>query len=120
MWRDRFAATPDIVGRVIRGNDQPFEIVGVLPPSAGDHRLFGQVGFFSPLAFAPEARRTHAPHTVSILARRSASNLSAAGELSSRLRHPHGHRLSTRERRTGWHSENLPATATGPQGKVLS
>ncbi len=120
VWRDRFAAAPDIVGRVIRGNDQPFEIVGVLPPAAGDHRLFGQVGFFSPLAFAPEARRTHAPHTVSILARRSASISAAAGEAFIRS---YGTRIATdfprENERTGWHSENLPATATGPQGKIL-
>ena len=120
VWRDRFAAAPDIVGRVIRGNDQPFEIVGVLPAAAGDHRLFGQVGFFSPLAFAPEARRTHAPYTVSILARRSASISAAAGEAFIRA---YGTRMATdfprENERTGWHSENLPATATGPQGKIL-
>jgi predicted permease len=31
-WRDRFAADPAVIGRRIILNDQPFEIVGVMPP----------------------------------------------------------------------------------------
>jgi len=30
LWRDRFAAAPDVVGRSVRLNDQPFEVVGVV------------------------------------------------------------------------------------------
>jgi predicted permease len=32
FWRRRFGADPQIVGRRIRLDDQPFEVVGVLPP----------------------------------------------------------------------------------------
>jgi hypothetical protein len=31
-WRERFASDPAIVGRRIRLNEQPFEIIGVMPP----------------------------------------------------------------------------------------
>ena len=30
-WRDGFASDPDVLGRTLRLNDQPYEIVGVLP-----------------------------------------------------------------------------------------
>jgi predicted permease len=120
VWRDRFASAPDIVGRVIRGNDQPYEIIGVLPPAAGDHRLFGQVGFFSPLAFSADARRTHSPHSVTILARRHSALSAAAGDAFIAA---YGARMAAdfprENERAGWRSESLPATATGPQGRVL-
>lgn len=32
LWRTHFAAAPDIVGRKITFNEQPFTIVGVMPP----------------------------------------------------------------------------------------
>jgi putative ABC transport system permease protein len=32
LWRDRFGADPAIVGQPLRLDDEPFEIVGVLPP----------------------------------------------------------------------------------------
>jgi predicted permease len=32
LWRSRFAAAPDAVGRIVRLNGQPFTIVGVMPP----------------------------------------------------------------------------------------
>lgn len=31
MWRQRFGGSPDVLGRVVRLNDQPVEIVGVAP-----------------------------------------------------------------------------------------
>jgi predicted permease len=33
LWRRRFGARPDILGQVTRLNGQPFEIIGVMPPS---------------------------------------------------------------------------------------
>jgi putative ABC transport system permease protein len=32
LWRRSFGAAPDVVGRSIRLNDEPFEVVGVMPP----------------------------------------------------------------------------------------
>jgi putative ABC transport system permease protein len=32
LWRDRFGADPGIIGGALRLDDEPFEIVGVLPP----------------------------------------------------------------------------------------
>ena len=33
LWRSRFAADADVVGRTVRVNDQPLQVVGVMPPS---------------------------------------------------------------------------------------
>jgi len=33
LWRRRFGADPSVIGRVVRLNDRPFEIIGVMPPS---------------------------------------------------------------------------------------
>ncbi len=32
LWRTRFGAAPDIIGRKITLNAQPFTVVGVMPP----------------------------------------------------------------------------------------
>ncbi len=55
VWRSQFGGAPDVVGRTIRGNGETLEIVGVLPPAVTDHRLFGRVGLFSPLALSGAA-----------------------------------------------------------------
>ena len=33
LWRDRFASSPDVVGKTLRVNGRPHTIVGVMPPS---------------------------------------------------------------------------------------
>jgi predicted permease len=120
LWLDRFASAPDIIGRTVKGNDQPYEIIGVLPAAAGDHRLFGQVGLFSPLSFDDETRRVRNTHAISILARRdrTVTPAQATAFISS-----FGARLAAefpRENdKSGWRSEGLPQSATGPAGRVL-
>src|SRR5437773_6308524 len=32
LWRDRFGARPDVIGRTVRFNDERYDIVGVVPP----------------------------------------------------------------------------------------
>jgi putative ABC transport system permease protein len=120
LWRDRFASAPDIIGRTLRGNDEPYEIVGVLPPAAGDHRLFGQVGIFSPLGFDEESRRARSTHAISVLGRRDASVSASAGDAFIAA---FGARMAADfpkdNEKTGWRSEGLPQSATGPAGRVL-
>ncbi|MGE0863611.1 MAG: ABC transporter permease [Vicinamibacterales bacterium] len=33
LWRNRFAGRADVLGRIIRVNGQPFEVIGVAPPA---------------------------------------------------------------------------------------
>jgi putative ABC transport system permease protein len=68
LWRDRFAAAPDIVGRTLRINNELHTIVGVLPPGI-DYPSKAQVWFSThwrvpddPLlspADDPSAQRSH-------------------------------------------------------------
>ncbi|MEZ5315931.1 MAG: ABC transporter permease [Vicinamibacterales bacterium] len=63
-WRDRFASAPDVVGRTLRLEDDPYVIVGVLPadfewPVAEPL----QTGIFLPLAFSPEDRQYGVPQS---------------------------------------------------------
>jgi putative ABC transport system permease protein len=34
LWKERFAGDPAVIGRVLRFDEKPYEIVGVLPPAA--------------------------------------------------------------------------------------
>jgi putative ABC transport system permease protein len=48
LWRRAFDGDPSIVGRVVRLNDRPVRVIGVMPP---DFR-FGDVEIFRPLVIA--------------------------------------------------------------------
>jgi predicted permease len=70
LWQRRFGGDPAVVGRVLRLNEQPFTIVGVLPaafrfPDAGDVEILAPMAFDA-ASFAP-ARRGN--HTLRVLGR---------------------------------------------------
>jgi predicted permease len=50
MWQNRFGGSADVIGRSIRVDGEPHEIVGVLPASFNDWRHLGWVDLFRPLA----------------------------------------------------------------------
>ncbi|HWA28950.1 MAG TPA: ABC transporter permease [Lacunisphaera sp.] len=49
-WQRRFGGAPDIIGRIVRIDGNPSEIIGVLPPA--DARVTGPVEMFRPMAFS--------------------------------------------------------------------
>jgi predicted permease len=49
-WQQRFGAARDIIGRSIRVDGQPHEVVGVLPSWFNEWRHLGPYDFFRPLA----------------------------------------------------------------------
>src|SRR5436190_20739257 len=49
-WQNRFGGRSDVIGRTIRVDGEPHEIVGVLPPSFNDWRHLGVIDLFRPLA----------------------------------------------------------------------
>lgn len=53
-WRNRFGSDPDVIGRTIRIDGEPHEVIGVLPAMFNDWRHLGGIDFFRPLAFSPE------------------------------------------------------------------
>lgn len=49
-WQQRFGGKGDVIGRTLRIDGEPHEIVGVLPAWLNDWRHFGPYDFFRPLA----------------------------------------------------------------------
>lgn len=80
-WQQRFGAAYDIVGRVIRVDGEPHEIVGVLPAWFNDWRHLGPFDFFRPLALNQEKASDRRSTILRLLGRRhdrlSASDASA-------------------------------------------
>jgi predicted permease len=76
-WQNRFGGTADVIGRVIRVDGEPHEIVGVLPSSFNDWRHLGSIDLFRPLAFDEQKSADRHSTILRIIGRRS-NNLSRA------------------------------------------
>ncbi|HSC26369.1 MAG TPA: ABC transporter permease [Vicinamibacterales bacterium] len=59
VWRSQFGGDPDVIGRTLRLNDAPNEVIGVMP--AGFVFPRGGTGLWVPIAFTPQdaARDAH-------------------------------------------------------------
>ena len=68
LWQRRFGGLPDIVGRAISLNDEPYEVIGVMPkdfyfmPSR-------DIDIWMPASFPPWIRRNFTWHDAQIVAR---------------------------------------------------
>ncbi len=121
LWKSRFGGATDVVGQVVRGNGEAYEIIGVLPPEATDHRLFGQAGLFSPLNLGSGAAQADRKlHQLSIIGRRAALISATQGEVFIRA---FGERLAGEFPRenanTAWRSEGLPLVTISPTGRAM-
>jgi len=65
LWSRQFASNPDLVGKEIRMNGQPYTVVGIMPP--GIHDRFNSQ-FWVPLSFRPE-ELTHDSNFMPVMAR---------------------------------------------------
>lgn len=68
LWQRRYGASPDVVGRTITVNDEPYEVIGVMPPEfyfmpARD------IGIWMPASFPPWMRRNFSWHDAEVVAR---------------------------------------------------
>jgi predicted permease len=69
-WRRRFQSSFDVVGRTIRVDGEPHQIVGVLPESFNDWRHLGAIDFFRPLALDDAQKAERASTSLDVIARR--------------------------------------------------
>ncbi|MCB9383335.1 MAG: ABC transporter permease [Bryobacterales bacterium] len=82
VWRNELGGDPSIVGRLLRLDGEPHEVVGVLPPTAFDR---SPARFWRPLVFDPEQRRRDF-HWLSVNGRlRSGVSLEQAREEMRRI-----------------------------------
>ena len=72
LWRNRFGADPAVLGRKITLNGEPYEIVGVMPPSFRPLTEYGSsihVAYLRPAAYSQEALNNHGSHEVNVIGR---------------------------------------------------
>jgi putative ABC transport system permease protein len=120
LWQDQFGGAADVVGRLLQAGDGSYEVVGVLPADATDHRLFGRVGIFSPLGFDAAAPTDRTNRTLAILGRRSAAVTTAqANGFVAAMGTQATADDPAAVPRTAWRSEPLRASNTGPTGRAL-
>jgi putative ABC transport system permease protein len=71
VWQNRFGGRHDIIGRMIRVDGEPHEIVGVLPAWFNDWRHLGAYDFFRPLALDQQKSADRRTTMLRILGRRA-------------------------------------------------
>lgn len=76
-WRNRFALDPRVIGRTIRIDGEPHEVIGVLPETFNDWRHLGGIDFFRPLALTPEQSADRATANFRVIGRRAPDQESA-------------------------------------------
>src|SRR3954464_7692165 len=84
-WQQRFGSARDIIGRSIRVDGQPHEIVGVLPAWFNDWRHLGAFDFFRPLALDQQKSSDRRSAILRLLGRRhdSLSEADATGFIAN-------------------------------------
>jgi predicted permease len=70
-WQNRFGGRYDVVGRTLRIDGEPHEIVGVLPAMLNDWRHFGPYDFFRPLALDQKKSSDRRSTILRLIGRRS-------------------------------------------------
>jgi len=81
LWQRRFAGDPGIVGKTIRLRDQPYTVVGILPPDFAV--LETGVDVFVPLALNASDARAANNRYLRVIARRGAALEQVRAELDS-------------------------------------
>lgn len=84
-WINRFGGEPDVIGRTIRLDGEPHEVIGVMPAAFNDWRHLGGIDLFRPLALSPGQATDRSSTFLRIVVRRSSahSRAEAAGFVAS-------------------------------------
>jgi putative ABC transport system permease protein len=70
-WQQRFGGRGDVIGRTIRVDGEPHEIIGVLPAWFNDWRHLGAIDLFRPLALDRQKSTDRRSTMLRLLGRRS-------------------------------------------------
>ena len=79
-WQNRFGGDAHIIGRTVRVDGEPHEIVGVLPANFSDWRHLSWVDVFRPLGFDEREVRDRSSTRLRLVGRRSATLSRAQAE----------------------------------------
>ena len=72
-WQNRFGGDGQIIGRTVRVDGEPHEIVGVLPHDFSDWRHLSWADAFRPLALTEKESRDRSSTNIRLVGRRSAT-----------------------------------------------
>ncbi len=94
LWQERYGGSPQVLGRTIRVDGEPNEIIGVLPKVANDGRVLRQIDLLRPLGFSGAERASRSGAWVRVIGRRLAAVSERQGDaivaaVGSRLAHEH-------------------------------
>jgi putative ABC transport system permease protein len=70
LWRSRYAAAPDVVGRVVRIGGESHVIIGVVPGWADDGRVIRDISLFRPQRLVPTERASRDDPWMRVIGRR--------------------------------------------------
>ncbi|MFN7975132.1 MAG: ABC transporter permease [Acidobacteriota bacterium] len=70
-WKNRFGGDPGIVGRTVRIDGEPYEVVGVLPASFSDWRHLDGIDLYRPLGLDEKERRDRGTPWLRLVGRRA-------------------------------------------------
>ncbi|HEY8995073.1 MAG TPA: ABC transporter permease, partial [Lacunisphaera sp.] len=121
FWKTRFDGDPNIIGRVVRLDGEPTEIVGVLPARAAAPSLWGQVWIYRPLGLTPEEKNRRLDNQFQIIGRYRSGVAPAAAQaefdaVSARLAQDH----PAENRSLGLRAVSLQSTSLSPNGRNLT
>jgi putative ABC transport system permease protein len=80
FWQDRFGSDPRVIGKSVRVDGEPHEVVGVLPPSLNDWRQLGPFDLFRPLALGEKESTDRGTTWLRLIGRRAARLTRAQGD----------------------------------------
>ena len=80
LWKNRFASAADILGKTVRIDGEPHDIIGVLPESADDGRVLRQIGVFRPLSLSAAERASRGGPWIRVIGRRAGEVSEAQGK----------------------------------------
>jgi len=119
-WRGRYLSAPDIVGRTVRIDGEPHEIIGVLPESFNDWRYLGSVDFFRPLALTPaEATDRQSTHLRVVGRRAAAATATESAGFIANFGERRAREFPESNRGTTWRSVSLQREAAGSGGLIV-
>ncbi len=114
VWRNRYGARADILGRTVRIDGEPHEVIGVLPASFNDWRHLGGVDFFRPLALTPEQAADRQERNLRVIGLRGpATDAPRAASFLAGLAARQARAFPADNAGTSWWSEDLIIASYG-------
>ncbi len=120
VWQRRYGGDPSVVGRTIRVDGEPHQVVGVMPAAFNEWRHLGMIDFFRPLALAPGQAEDRRNPQLRVLIRPAEERSSAevaglVAEFGARL----AQEFPETNAGSSWRAAPLPDTITGKSARPM-